>query len=465
MSGSDGRIRTAAAAAMHPLRPLPLLAMMLALLAQPLLAVPVSAQPATVDQVAQQANRRFVEAMQALNKADQTYDQSEQAKYLREADRLLTQIVTETPESPLAVQLITNQFVGDFDYGEFKRRIAGLVCADAQSIACFLHRIEALMTPIEYPIAAPRWDWLSLAVAHHHLGNKDRVRPIIAPFLAAMRRNDPTAEAGQDLFLARALALTGEVPLALDITRGIADCSTRIYNLTDIADALTWKGDKERAGQVADEAAEFARANNCSWELGLVAQALLKTGKESRARTLFLNTVEEQFSRFKDRRGTCCPPELAVAAGDLGDPNLALGLLRTVQDESPWTVPQVLGKLGARGEQTITLAYADQVKDPEIRAEAYVELIVGALAHGDRKQAELVSSRLDELLSRGPVNPLVTLQRARTDKLLGRGEAWRASLQRAITEAERDGSADRRDFASPLLAALVEIGTGKPLLQ
>lgn len=426
-------------------------------------AVPALAQP-TAEQAAQ-ANRRFVEAMRSLERADQTYDQAEQAKSLREADRLLTAIVTETPESPLAVQLVTNQFVGDFDYGEFKRRIAGLVCADAQSTACFLHRIESLMPPVEYPIAAPRWDWLSLAVAHHYVGSKERVRPIIAPFLAAMRRNDPTAAAGQDLFLARALALTGEITLALDLTRNISDCSTRIYNLTDIADALVWRGDKDRAGQVAEEAAEYARANNCAWELGLVAQSLLRAGKEARARTLFLNTVQEQFSKFKDKQGNCCPPELAVAAGDLGEPNLALGLLRTVQDESPWTVPQVLGKLGARGEQTITLAYADQFKNQEIRAEAYVELIVGALAQGDRKQAEIVSKRLDDLLSKVTGNPLVSLQRARADKLLDRGEAWRTSLQRAITEAERDGSAERKDFASPLLAALVEIGTGKSLLQ
>ncbi len=453
MSGSDGR---APAIAWPGL--LLALSLLLALL-------PAAAFAQTAAEQAAQANRRFVEAMQALAQADRTYDQTEQAKHLREADRLLTLIVTETPESPLAVQLITNQFVGDFDYGEFKRRVSGLVCADPVSAACFLHRIEQLMPPVEYPIAAPRWDWLSLAVAHHLVGDKERVRTIIAPFLAAMRRNDPAALAGQDLFLARALALTGEIGLALEITRGIADCSTRIYNLTDIADIMVWKGDKERAAAVAEEAAEFARANSCAWELGLVAQALLRTGKEGRARTLFLNTVEEQFSRFREDRGACCPPELAIAAGDLGEPNLALGLLRTVQDESPWTVPQVLGRLGARGEQMITLAYADQIKDPEIRAEAYVELIAGALAHGDPKQAELVSSRLDEMLGKGAAGPLVTVQRARADKLLNRGEAWRTSLQRAITEAERDGSFERKDFATPLLSALVEIATGKALLQ
>lgn len=454
MSASDGRPRPAS----WPV-------LLLVLLVAALLAGASPARAETPAEQAAEANRRFVEAMRTLERADQTYDPAEQARLLRETDKLLTLIVAETPESPLAVQLVTNQFVGDFDYGEFKRRVAGLVCADAQSMACFLHRIEGLMTPVEYPIAVPRWDWLSLAVAHHHLGDKARVRPIIAPFLAAMRRNDPMAEAGQDLFLARALALTGEINLALEITRGIADCSTRVYNLTDIVDILAWKGDREKAGAVAEEAAEFARANACAWELGLVAQALLKSGKEGRARTLFLNTVEEQFSRFKDNRGTCCPPELAVAAGDLGDPNLALGLLRVVQDESPWTVPQVLGKLGARGEQTITLAYAEQVKDPEIRAEAYVELIAGALAHNDRKQAELVSARLDEFLAKVTASPLVTVQRARADRLLGQGERWRGSMQRAITEAERDGSFERRDFASPLLAALVEIGTGKALLQ
>jgi hypothetical protein len=437
------------------------------------------------------ANRRFVEAMKAIAKADQSYDPEEQGKFLREADRLLTQIVTESPESPLAVQLVTNQYVGDFDYGEFQNRLRGLVCADATSTPCFLHRIEGLMSPIEFPIAAPRWDWLSLAVGHYLLGEKPRVRPIVAPFLAAFRQQGIPGAGSQDLFLSRALALTGEIDLALKMTRQITDCSTRIYNLHDITDALVLMDRRELAAQLADEANEYARASGCSWELGLVAQSLLRVGAEARARTLFLNTVEEQFSRFKDRAptpqpsasasassvtgkpsaagkgGECCPPELAIAAGDLGDPNLALGLLRVVQDGSPWAIPQVLGRLAARGEFSVPLAYADQVKDLQVRAESYVALIAGALRAGDPAQAAIVSSRLDAMLAGPTRDPVVLVQRARADRLLQRNALWRGVFMAALSEAEKadGGGEQRRDFAVPFLAALVEIETGRPLLD
>ncbi|WP_184446327.1 hypothetical protein [Rhodospirillum centenum] len=413
---------------------------------------------------AAQANRLFVQAMQAIQKADQTYDPQEQAKFLMEADKLLSDIITRLPESPLAVQLVTNQFIGDFDYVAFQSRIRGLVCAEPQATGCFLHRIETMMPPLEYPIAGPRWDWLSLAVAHWHLGDRGRVKPIIAPFVMALRRSAPPAEGSQDLFLGRALALTGEPDLALRITRSIADCSTRIYNLTDIAEALVWQGEGTRATAVAEEAADYARANACAWELGLVAQALLRVGDEGRARTLFLNTVEEQFSRFKERRGTCCPPELAVAAGDLGDVNLALGLLRTVQEESPWTVPQVLGKLGARGEKTLTLTFADQIADMELKAETYVELIGASLKAGDRRQADLVSTRLDGMLKGADKSPLVLIQRARADRLLFKDQRWRPRFQQALDQSDREGQA-RRDVAVPFLAALVEIETGRAMLE
>lgn len=426
------------------------------------LAGTAQAQAQASDQNAQ-ANRQFVMAMQAISKADQSYDQAEQTKLLLEADRLLNDIITRLPESTLAVQLVTNQFIGDFDYVEFKRRLRGMVCTDPKSNACLLHRIEGLVAPVEYPIAAPRWDWLSLAVAHYHIGDRERVHPIVAPFVQALRTGGVKSDVSADLFVGRTLALTGEVDLALQITRSFADCSTRIYNLSDIVEALTWQGDMSRAAAVAEEATEFARTKGCAWELGLVAQSLLRVGLEARARTLFLNTVEEQFSRFKDRRGNCCPPELAVAAGDLGDTNLALGLLRTVQEESPWTIPQVLGRLEARGERTLTLTYADQLQDVDLKAETYVELINGALKSKDKAHATLLSTRLDKVVT-DMRSPIVLMQRARADKLLYDDQRWRNSFQNAIGEAER-GTGQRRDLAVPLLATLVEIETGHAMLE
>lgn len=433
-----------------------------ALLLLALLLAPAAAFAQSSDQNGQ-ANRQFVQAVQAIRQADQSYDEAEQAKLLQQADTLLTDIITRLPESTLAVQLTTNQFIGDFDYVEFKNRLRGLVCADPKSNGCLLHRIEALVTPIEYPIAAPRWDWLSLAIAHYQIGDKTRVRPIVAPFVQALRSGGAKGDVSPDLFVSRTLALTGEVDRALAVTREFRDCATRVYNLSDIVDALVWRDELPKATEVAEEVTEFARTQGCSWELGLVAQSLLRVGLEARARTLFLNTVEEQFSRFKDHRGNCCPPELAVAAGDLGDTNLALGLLRTVQNESPWTIPQVLGKLEARGEKVLTLTYADQMQDNDLKAETYVELIDGALKAKDRAQADILAAKLDKTVtdSRTP-NTLV--QRARADRLLFTDNRWRGTFQAAIAEAER-GSGQRRDVAVPLLATLLEIETGKPMLE
>ena len=288
-----------------------------------------------------------------IQQANSTFDSGEEARLLREADRLLNEIVQRYPDSAIAVQLITNQFIGDFDVFEFRNRVRALICNDAQSTACFLFRIENLLPPVEYPVSTPRWDWLSLAVAYHLNGASDKAREIIAPFVSALRRGAASSSSDaqeQDLFVARALALTGQTETALQITRSIADCSTRIYNLTDVAEIATWRGDKDLAAALTTEAQKYLQANNCSWELGLVVQSLLRVGREAEARTLFLNTVEQQFSRFRETKQECCPAELAVAAADLGEVNLALGLLRTVHEDSPWTVPAVLGRLQARGE-------------------------------------------------------------------------------------------------------------------
>lgn len=412
------------------------------------------------------ANRQFVQAMQEIQKADQTYDAAEQTRLLQEADRLLQDIVARMPESTLAVQLTTNQFIGDFDVVEFKNRIRTLACNDPQSTPCLLQRTEALLQPIEYPIVAPRWDWLSLAVAHYSFGDKARVRPIIGPFLAAFRRQAPQAAAKDDFFLGRALALTGEYELALQLTRQIADCSTRIYNLSDMVKALSWRGEAARASALAEEAAEYARTQNCAWELGLVAQDLLRVGADARARTLFQGTVEEQMARFKEKKGNCCPPELAVAAGDMADANLALSLLRTVQDDSPWTIPAVLGRLMSRGEGMLAVAYADQIKDQDVRAETYVALMAGALKAQDRAQAEIAYGKLGRMLSTPEQRqqPLLLVQRARADRLLYKDQRWRAYYQQAVGAAERQADA-KKDMAVPFLAALVEIETGLPMLE
>ncbi|HYG88382.1 MAG TPA: hypothetical protein VD978_19240 [Azospirillum sp.] len=415
------------------------------------------------------ANRLFVQAMQLVRQADNTYDTAEESRLLKEADRLLNEIVAKYPDSALAVQLVTNQFVGDFDFYEFRGRIKALVCNEPLASLCFLHRVGEMLPPVETPIITARWDWLSLAVAYHHLGDPGRAKEIVAPFVSAVRRGKATDNSGQDLFVARALALMGQIPLALDITRQISDCATRIYNLGDIGKAAAWRGDAALAVALAEEAKQYIASHGCSWELGLVVQALLRAGKEAEARTLFLNTVETQFSKFRESRevkGDCCPPELAVAAADLGDPNLALGMLRNVQDENPWTIPAVLGRLARRGAASVAIAYAEQVQDIDVRGEAFAELIDASVKRNERATAEDLMRRLARLVEESTgKRPGLLAQRAKAERSLYGEERWRISFQQAINAAERASNFVRRDIGAPLLSALVRIETGLPMLD
>ena len=412
------------------------------------------------------ANRLFVQAMQMIRQADNTYDVAEESRLLKDADKLLNEIVVKYPDSPLAVQLVTNQFVGDFDFYEFRSRIRALVCNEPLTSLCFLHRVGEMLPPVETPITAARWDWLSLAVAYNTVGDGARAKEIVAPFVSAVRRGAAADGAGQDLFVARALALMGQTQLALDITRQIPECSTRIYNLADIAKAAAWRNDANLTVQLAEEAKAYATARGCSWELGLVAQALLRAGKEAAARTLFLNTVETQFSKFRETKGDCCPPELAVAAAELSDSNLALNLLRTVQDENPWAIPAVLGRLARRSDAAVALAYAEQVQDIDIRGEAFAELIEAALKRGDGTTATELMKRLNRMVDEAAGRrPALLAQKAKAEKAMYGDDRWRKTFQSSINAAERASNFVRRDIGAPLLSALVRIETGLPMLD
>lgn len=413
------------------------------------------------------ANRQFVQALLLVRKAEASLDPKDEATLMREADRLIDDIVQRYPQSTIAVQIVTNQFIGDFDVFEFRQRLRALACNEPLTTACFLHRVEEMLPPLDDPVTTARWDWLSLAVAHHLKGSQDKAREILAPFVTAVRRNGTQGEGG-DLFVSRALALVGQTEQALQITRAIQECSGRVYNLTDIAEIAQWRGNRELASQLAEEAKAFAAQRKCSWELGLVVQALLRAGQEAAARTLFLNTVEQQFSRFREARSRpqCCPAELAVAASEVGETNLALNVLRTVQDDSPWTIPAVLGRLAARGEVQLTQAYLDQVQDVDLRAEVLAEFVQAALLRGDAAGAEDSFRRLVELSEQpSGQRPAVLVQRARAERAVHGDDRWRPTFQAALNAAERSGAFVRREIGVPLLAGLVEIETGYPLLD
>ena len=189
------------------------------------------------------ANRQFVQAMQLIQQANATFDPAEEARLLRDADRLLNEIVQRYPESPVAVQLITNQFIGDFDVFEFRNRVRALICNEALSTACFLYKIENLLPPIEHPISTPRWDWLSLAVAYHLNGGAERAREIIAPFVGALRRGAATSAESQeeDLFVARALALNPKLIIADEAVSAL-DVSIQAQVIDLLADLRTRLG-------------------------------------------------------------------------------------------------------------------------------------------------------------------------------------------------------------------------------
>jgi hypothetical protein len=422
---------------------------------------------ALADDATSQANRQFIQAMQLIRQANSTYDPTEESRLLGEADRLLQDIITRYPDTDLAVQLVTNQFVGDFDFFEFRNRVKSMVCNDQLSSKCFLFRIGTLLPPVETPITTARWDWLSLAVGYHLFGDPGRAKEIIAPFLSAVRHGVATEGGDRDLFVGRALALTDQSPLALDLTRKIPDCSTRLYNLADVAEVALWHKDRDQATALALEARDYAAAQGCNAELGLVVRTLFDAGQEAEAKALFTSTVEQQFGHGKDEaKADCCSPELAVAAGDLGDVTLALTLLRTVQEENPWTIAAVLGKLVRRGETTSVLAYADQVQDADNRGETYAELIAAFLERNDRATAEDLMKRLDKLAGDdGNRRPALIAHYARAEKLMYADDRWRGTFQQAITAAEHASSFVRRDIGGPLVAVLVKIETGLPLLD
>lgn len=456
MSALSERLRGSVFRTLRPLMPVAVVAC---------LGLPWSG-PAWADDSAALANRQFVQAMQLIRKANATYDPTEEAKLLADAERLLDDITTRFAETELAVQLMTNQFVGDFDFFDFRNRIRSLVCNDQKSSRCFLFRIGALLPPVETPITAARWDWLSLAVGHHLFGDPGRAKEIIAPFLSAVRRGVANEAADRDLFVGRALALTGQTSMALDLTRKLSDCATRVYNLADISEVAQWNKDTSLAATLAEEARSFAAAHTCTSEQGLVARTLADTGREADARALFHAVVDPLIPPGKEAKADCCVPELALAGADLADPQLALKILRVVQEENPWTVPATLGRLARRGESGLVLAYADQVQDVDNRGEAYAELIEAFLKRGDRATADDLMKKVIKLSTDdGARRPSLIAQRARAEKALFGDDRWRTTFQQAITAAEHSSTFVRRDIGGPLVAVLVKIETGLPLLD
>jgi hypothetical protein len=106
------------------------------------------------------------------------------------------------------------------------------------------------------------------------------------------------------------------------------------------------------------------------------------------------------------------------------------------------------------------------VRDVDLRGETFGELIDAALSRKDRKGAEDLYKRLNALVDEAQGRrPSLLAQKARALKQLYGDERWRQSFLAAINAAERASNFVRRDIGAPLLAVLVRINSGHPMLD
>ncbi|HVY13184.1 MAG TPA: hypothetical protein VHB73_06435 [Alphaproteobacteria bacterium] len=430
----------------------------------------------------EEANRLLVEAVHLIHRADTTYDTRESVRLLRGADQLFKKIVSSYPQSAIAVQLSTHQLIGDFDVTEFQARIRALSCERGNDVenflseygvtsatgplteACFLYRMENLLSPVGQPISSARRDWLDVAAAYDMNGQSERARSIILPFLALLRKNTSAADA-QDSYalLARALALTNAGDQAQQVTDRLGDCSGRLAAMLVELKAAQARGDDDEAKSLADQMRDYAEINRCEWQRGIVVQALMLTRRDKDAKELFDRLVARPADATQ---GT--PPQLAVAASMVGDPASSIDLTRSAMEREPWIVPQVMQNLGYRGQYALAHDFAVELKDPARKAAALSALIAAAAQKNDAKKAEGWINELQALVAEAPQSgdqSLILASQARAEKAFYKDERWRNAFQAALNAAERTDESVRAPLAIHLAAALAFIKTGRAVMD
>lgn len=453
-----------------------------------LLCLLLGASPLWADDPNQSANRTFTEAIQNIRRASTTYDMRESVRLLRAADKLLRKIVNDYPESTIAVQLVTNQFIGDFDVLDFRNRIRALSCEKGSYVeeflgehgiasatgpnteACFLYRLETLLAPFENPPQTARWDWLSLSVAYYLYDQQERARQIILPFLTATQTRGRGNE-GQDMLMmtARALMLTGQDEQAQGMIQRIGDCTARLSIMADMTRLALWGTKEGEAHDRVDTLKTFVEENQCNWQRPVVAEMLALTARQDEAAKLYETLKAEQFTNVKaEERSENTPPDLAVAAAILDEPGEALGMVRAVMEGNPWVVPQALFELGRKGAFDEAQTFVDELKAPAQKAGALLALIDAANKGNVRKKATHFMGLLAAIKT-SPSAPQeqveVLAARARAERAVYKDERWRETILTALNTADLIEENSRMQAAIPLIAALAAIKTGNPLLD
>lgn len=448
----------------------------------------VGAAPACARDAQEEANRTFVEAVQLVKRANSTLDTRETVRLLRGADSLLKKIINDYPESPVAVQLVTNQFIGDFDILDFKSRVRSLSCERGGYVedflsdygvatatgplteACFLYRIETLMAPIEMPVTSARPDWLSLAVAYYVYGQPERAREIIQPFLQLLHKSSSSSDAQDSfIFMARALALTGAFDRAMEIGARINDCANKLYFLMEMLKISLYQNEEGTARMLADQIKDYVEANSCTWQKGLVSTALFMTGSKGEAKVVYEKAVAEQYTATKpEERAETTPPDLVLAAANMDDAPTVLSMLRAVRERNPWLAAPVLETLAERGFDEAAGDFVEEITEPERKGEAYTALIGALVKKGNTKQAGAYFDKLTSI----PLNPSQAAQksqllalRAWAEKILYKDDRWRNSFQSALNAAERIDDGDRIKVMPALLGTLMQIKTNHHVLD
>jgi hypothetical protein len=125
-----------------------------------------------------------------------------------------------------------------------------------------------------------------------------------------------------------------------------------------------------------------------------------------------------------------------------------------------------LGRLQGHGEVSLTSAYLEQVQEVDAQAEILSEFVAASIRRGDPAAVQQWMKRLNKITDT-PANrrPGVLAQRAKAEKLVFNDDRWRSTMAQAIAAADRSSAIVRRDIGVPLLAALVRIESGLPMLD